>query len=662
VAIEAIQDVLNQANSAVDKEHREAAVHELYQRVDDWKGIKRDSFGELLLFGNFTVLKGDGGKDTEREVRELFDEFDFMSKWLLREIFDRENIQTLRVAGMSLRAFTQGRRMVARKPLPMTPKEFGLTGALKSASRSVPRGIGKLFTPKHKKDSVPQFALEGCKTPEKTSKKPLKHKTSTSSFFSVSSASSVSGRKKSDESQVSRSSGSEQGPKKKRSIPNFLRRRTSAPSEGTPFVGMSDLEASQFVRRRPVAPDDPDDQVYYEAPTADGRVPPIPSLPFIYRRNTPPTYTPPTPPTRNPPPIPKTPYTSRGPPTPAVSCHSRLSEDPDYLGDTLVETPSRSYGRGSTSTNSQTAVDGDETPRARSPALICRQLTYSDREFQAATPFGNDDSPAQSRSQSRLSRFTESLRSLSRSRISDSNDNVSSARSRSQSRLSQSSISQSESQPESRPESQPESHDDAIIIRPRSRSFMAALKKKLKGAIRLSDINTAYDTAVKSFKSPIKAVTPIAEKMILDSKRPRRIKLTPLIHDFLIDGALSQHNTFLYSIPVVNIRSPMKTHWKQLDPFEKRIANIQDVRRPYVVQYSIYLFERILLCCKDVNPTKQRSNVMSRNRDKPLANVKGKPRLQLKGRIFMANVTDIISSQKPGKPSLSWPLISNSNH
>jgi len=50
VAIEAIQDVLNQANSAVDKEHREAAVHELYQRVDDWKGIKRDSFGELLLF------------------------------------------------------------------------------------------------------------------------------------------------------------------------------------------------------------------------------------------------------------------------------------------------------------------------------------------------------------------------------------------------------------------------------------------------------------------------------------------------------------------------------------------------------------------------------------------------------------------------------------
>ncbi|RWQ93432.1 putative Rho guanyl nucleotide exchange factor [Paecilomyces variotii] len=63
-------------------------------------------------------------------------------------------------------------------------------------------------------------------------------------------------------------------------------------------------------------------------------------------------------------------------------------------------------------------------------------------------------------------------------------------------------------------------------------------------------------------------------------------------------------------------------------------------------EYHIYLFERILLCCKDINPNKQKSKLMGK--DKPAALVKGKPRLQLKGRIYMANVTDIVLLQKPG--------------
>lgn len=64
-------------------------------------------------------------------------------------------------------------------------------------------------------------------------------------------------------------------------------------------------------------------------------------------------------------------------------------------------------------------------------------------------------------------------------------------------------------------------------------------------------------------------------------------------------------------------------------------------------QYHIYLFERILLCCKDINPNKQKSKLMG-SKDKPSANSKGKPRLQLKGRIYMANVTDIVLLQKQG--------------
>lgn len=61
-------------------------------------------------------------------------------------------------------------------------------------------------------------------------------------------------------------------------------------------------------------------------------------------------------------------------------------------------------------------------------------------------------------------------------------------------------------------------------------------------------------------------------------------------------------------------------------------------------EYKIYLFEMILLCCKEMNPNKQKNRMMN----KPLVDRRGKPKLQLKGRIFMQNVTETISIGKPG--------------
>jgi cell division control protein 24 len=52
----------------------------------------------------------------------------------------------------------------------------------------------------------------------------------------------------------------------------------------------------------------------------------------------------------------------------------------------------------------------------------------------------------------------------------------------------------------------------------------------------------------------------------------------------------------------------------------------------------------ILLCCKEINPAKQKNKLMN----KPLVDKKGKPKLQLKGRIFMSNVTETVSIAKPG--------------
>ncbi|KAL5336788.1 Dbl homology domain-containing protein [Aspergillus crustosus] len=66
-AIDSIQTVLDAANDAIDKEQLASAFRQLDERVDDWKALRSDTFGDLLRFGTFTVIKGDNGKDSERE-------------------------------------------------------------------------------------------------------------------------------------------------------------------------------------------------------------------------------------------------------------------------------------------------------------------------------------------------------------------------------------------------------------------------------------------------------------------------------------------------------------------------------------------------------------------------------------------------------------------
>jgi cell division control protein 24 len=68
---EAATSVLSRTNHAVDREEKAEAVQELKLRVEDWKGHRVEGFGELLLYGTFTVLKSEtlaSGKDGERQV------------------------------------------------------------------------------------------------------------------------------------------------------------------------------------------------------------------------------------------------------------------------------------------------------------------------------------------------------------------------------------------------------------------------------------------------------------------------------------------------------------------------------------------------------------------------------------------------------------------
>jgi len=67
--IKATNDILESANEAVAREARVAASHDLMASVEDWKGHQLSDFGELLIFGGQTVLKGDGAKEVEREYK-----------------------------------------------------------------------------------------------------------------------------------------------------------------------------------------------------------------------------------------------------------------------------------------------------------------------------------------------------------------------------------------------------------------------------------------------------------------------------------------------------------------------------------------------------------------------------------------------------------------
>lgn len=93
----------------------------------------------------------------------------------------------------------------------------------------------------------------------------------------------------------------------------------------------------------------------------------------------------------------------------------------------------------------------------------------------------------------------------------------------------------------------------------------------------------------------------------------------------------------------------------------RQFADAMGLECPQFEQYTIYLFEHILLCCKELNPNKSKDKLMGQ-KDKKDKKDKIKSRepnknakLQLKGRIFMTNVTDVLSQSKQGAQSTySW--------
>ena len=110
----------------------------------------------------------------------------------------------------------------------------------------------------------------------------------------------------------------------------------------------------------------------------------------------------------------------------------------------------------------------------------------------------------------------------------------------------------------------------------------------------------------------------------------------------------------------VIILSTLYSYNQHLRIYEKQ-ANRRGFTCPYSEQYTIYLFERILLCCKEFNPNKSKDRLMGTQKDKKDKKDKKEPnknaRLQLKGRIFMTNVTEVVSLGKQGNLFYVWLVI-----
>ena len=63
-------------------------------------------------------------------------------------------------------------------------------------------------------------------------------------------------------------------------------------------------------------------------------------------------------------------------------------------------------------------------------------------------------------------------------------------------------------------------------------------------------------------------------------------------------------------------------------------------------EYHVYLFERILLCCKETNAKKPQSK--SSPLIKSTSRKQKRVSLQLKGRIFIHNITAVLNNSRTG--------------
>ncbi|PHH71581.1 hypothetical protein CDD80_5128 [Ophiocordyceps camponoti-rufipedis] len=137
----------------------------------------------------------------------------------------------------------------------------------------------------------------------------------------------------------------------------------------------------------------------------------------------------------------------------------------------------------------------------------------------------------------------------------------------------------------------------------------------------------------------------IKEDLTLGCDAAERVlhKANEAVNRDLLDEALED---------LINRVDDWKTH--RVESFGKLLLHgvysVITGKSDHEKDYEVYLFECILLCCKEASATRNRDKNKLRSSGPRIRNRSSK--LQLKGRIFMTNVTDIVSLSKPGSHSV----------
>ena len=171
--------------------------------------------------------------------------------------------------------------------------------------------------------------------------------------------------------------------------------------------------------------------------------------------------------------------------------------------------------------------------------------------------------------------------------------------------------------------------------------------------------NTPFKTkASKAY--PSKALTPLQFLLLNSIHEPRHLNK--------LDGVFKNTTLFLFSHvqlpdPILSLAARAAINAsvvesKPMSDLEKQVADDLAIESLVREQYKVYLFERILLCCKEINPNKPKNKMLASKQ--PLVDKKGKPKLQLKGRIFMQNVTDVVTLSKHSTRGIC--RLKNNNH
>ncbi|KAI0837236.1 hypothetical protein F5Y06DRAFT_84718 [Hypoxylon sp. FL0890] len=181
---------------------------------------------------------------------------------------------------------------------------------------------------------------------------------------------------------------------------------------------------------------------------------------------------------------------------------------------------------------------------------------------------------------------------------------------------------------------------DSFLLKPMQRLvkyplLLKSLLKKCEDEEIKSDLTAGIDAAERVLTKANQAV----DRDLLDEALEDLIRRVDDWKNHRVEsfGRLLLHGVYT----VVTGRTEQEKDVSLVKPISSTFKSSAEI-----AQYEIYLFECILLCCKEVQPNKSKDK-KDKNKTAPKIPNKNN-KLQLKGRIFMTNVTEVLSFAKPG--------------